>query len=86
MSFSAIILFALAIGVALLLPVAGVWLAIHVVRGLTWALSGLFAGVGWIISLVEGCVADTIHTTPRSAETTHRGTLAYHAPTTQWPA
>ncbi len=63
MSFSAIILFALAIGVALLLPVAGVWLAIHVVRGLTWALSGLFAGVGWIISsvfrFIGGVISDS---------------------------
>lgn len=63
MTFSALILFALAIGVALILPVAGVWLAIHVVRGLTWALSGLFSGVGWLVSsafrFVGGVITDS---------------------------
>ena len=63
MSFAAIILFALAIGVALMLPVAGVWLAIHLVRAVTWAVAGLGtligAAVGGLARFVGGMITDT---------------------------
>ncbi len=63
MSFAAIILFALAIGVALMLPVAGVWLAIHLVRAVTWVLAGLGtligAAAGGLARFVGGVITDT---------------------------
>lgn len=63
MNFSAILLFALAIGVALMLPVAGVWLAIHLVRGLTWMCAGLASALGWvfrsIFRFIGGMVSDS---------------------------
>lgn len=63
MSFSAIVLFALAIGAALVLPVAGVWLAINLVRGLTWMLAGIASALDWvfrsIFRFIGGMVSDS---------------------------
>lgn len=63
MSFSAIVLFALAIGAALMLPVAGVWLAINLVRLLTWTCTGLASALGWvfrsIFRFIGGMVSDS---------------------------
>ena len=63
MSFSAIVLFALAIGAALMLPVAGVWLVINLVRLLTWTCTGLASALGWvfrsIFRFIGGMVSDS---------------------------
>lgn len=63
MTLSAILLFALAIGIALMLPVAGVWLAIYVVRGITWMCTGLASALGWvfhsIFRFIGGMVTDS---------------------------
>lgn len=64
MTISWIILFALAIAVALLLPVAGVWVAIQLVRALTFLLGAAFGAVGFVFrhvgSFVGGVISDSV--------------------------
>ena len=64
MSFAPIILFALAIAAAVLLPVAGVWIAVHMVRAVTFLLGAVFGAVGFVFQhagrFVGGLVTDTV--------------------------
>jgi len=59
MSFSVLILFALAIGVALILPVVGVWLAIQLVRGMTWLASSVALAIGMVFRFVGAVITDS---------------------------